>query len=369
MKTPLSLAALALAVLPPTGARSLAAAQAQEAAGNRLVVALEPGLPCRRLPEGGRSVTGWLGLRSFPQVLEAPRRRRGVHHKWVLTEVNSKNCFLPVDLVAFFDPDEPGRAMDALARHALSMDGASFGHLASVHRLLERDIRENFDHAGPRLWSYAYRGVPRELGVRQLTLAPMENRALLRLRELQLLQKTAQKVSWCNGGGLRPCPPEHADWIELHRDRLLYNEPAAHWMVDPDRFWDLHDRHRDDPLADEIAWAAASIHPPGECEGHIPCYLGHQRGTGVFRDGHIEYLRRHPRGERAVSAMMSLEEMLAGLLATKVTLACHYGGFEPEAYRESAEAVGAVVDAATNIPNLRHRLRALLAEIARPCLE
>ena len=146
--------------------------------------------------------------------------------------------------------------------------------------------------------------------------------------------------------------------FDRHERRLTWFEIGARWGVEPDWFWALHDRYRDDPLAERIAWTASRQDPPGECEGDVPCYVGR------MLYGEFEYLRRHPDGAYVPETLQSILDYLISLdEQPRVSRACKGRGGDEMADRM------AVVRPILN--RVEHRLKleieTLLEVLARPC--
>ena len=125
--------------------------------------------------------------------------------------------------------------------------------------------------------------------------ATPEARARLELATLRVLDRAAEAV-----GFRRRRDPKVVAWAEANARDLVWNEPAARWIVVADRFWELHDRSSSLPAAEEIAWAGARTQLPGECEGDVPCALAWLARTDV------RYLERHPRGAHAGEALSNV---------------------------------------------------------------
>ena len=78
-------------------------------------------------------------------------------------------------------------------------------------------------------------------------------------------------------------------WARGHTDMLREFEPAGHWYVPSEMYWNLYDRYKDAPWADELAWAAAQATQPGD-ECYTNCHLG------MIVAGPLQYWTRLPRG-------------------------------------------------------------------------
>ena len=91
-------------------------------------------------------------------------------------------------------------------------------------------------------------------------------------------------------------------WAAAHDSEIVYSEPSGEWYVRAELLWDLQARYKDLPLAERIAWEAASTPLPGECEGDVTCNLYYLSETGG------RYIKLYPRGPHAGEALKSLEE-------------------------------------------------------------
>ncbi len=124
-------------------------------------------------------------------------------------------------------------------------------------------------------------------------------RARLELAALRALDRAAAAV-----GFRRRREPKVLDWAGANARDLVWNEPAARWIVVADRLWELHDRSATLPVAEEIAWEAARAQLPGECEGDVPCRVSWLARTDV------RYLERRPRGAHAEEALANVATAL-----------------------------------------------------------
>jgi hypothetical protein len=101
----------------------------------------------------------------------------------------------------------------------------------------------------------------------------------------------------------------HKSFLKKNEKEITYSEPAGQWYVRSELFWNLRDRTRDLPVADEIAWTAAQNPIPGECEGYINCYLYLETITNG------RYLLHHPKGKHSKQAITEIVERLEMLAA------------------------------------------------------
>lgn len=89
-------------------------------------------------------------------------------------------------------------------------------------------------------------------------------------------------------------------WIEKHDNEVVYSEPSGEYYVIQDRLWELYEKSKSSPLAEEIAWEAAQTPLAGECEGYLACY------TEADLRGQGRYLELYPRGQWAGEALENI---------------------------------------------------------------
>jgi hypothetical protein len=97
-------------------------------------------------------------------------------------------------------------------------------------------------------------------------------------------------------------------WTKKYEAQIVYSEPAGQWFVRSDLLWDLQKKYGGLPLSERIAWEAAQIPLPGECEGYLPCYVY------LYTVTEGRYLNLYPRGAHAAEALDNISESLAGTL-------------------------------------------------------
>jgi hypothetical protein len=175
-------------------------------------------------------------------------------------------------------------------------EGWLFGALTRPYAEAERDALA-LEIAGDRLERSgdpfeAFAELHAFLGRAAGEAATPDARARLELATLRALDRTAGTI-----GFRRKHDPAALAWVEANARDLVWNEPAARWIVVADRLWELYERSAALPAADEIAWEAARAQLPGECEGDVPCAL-----AGLARTD-LRYLERHPRGAHADVAL------------------------------------------------------------------
>ncbi|HEY9069370.1 MAG TPA: SH3 domain-containing protein [Candidatus Ozemobacteraceae bacterium] len=92
--------------------------------------------------------------------------------------------------------------------------------------------------------------------------------------------------------------------VASEASRLTYSEPAAQYMCNYDIFWELAERAKTRPSADELAWKAAHQPIPGETEGFLDLMIGQTDRTSG------RYLRAYPAGAHVGEALKNITEYL-----------------------------------------------------------
>lgn len=185
--------------------------------------------------------------------------------------------------------------------------------------------------------------------------ATPDARARLELATLRALDRAGEAV-----GFRRRHDPMVVAWAEANARDLVWNEPAARWIVVADRFWELHDRSASLPEADEIAWAGARAQLPGECEGDVPCGLAWLARTDA------RYLERHPRGAHSGEAVGNVAAALAAAVEDPRGAGVFSGATKEELNRARRDLAGlAELLARTDDPRARAARTSAKALLAR----
>ena len=121
----------------------------------------------------------------------------------------------------------------------------------------------------------------------------VETAAKLKLGRLMCLQRSL---------AFRPYPPDFDEWVKENKDHLHYDTFRGQWLLKYEVLWNLHDEYRNLPIADDIAWEAASNPLGGECENDFLCYIK------MFNATLVKYLRLHPEG---MYAPLALERLIS----------------------------------------------------------
>ncbi|HEV2860493.1 MAG TPA: SH3 domain-containing protein [Pyrinomonadaceae bacterium] len=178
-------------------------------------------------------------------------------------------------LTEAFDPARRAEVYTRLASARVANADAKFAELADLVKFTSRALRE------------------------------VTTRAAAAELELLRLQALARSLASVEMTELEKEP--YRSFVKEHEAEIVYSEPAGQWYVNSDVLWKLREKYKDLPLAERIAWEAASTPLPGECEGYVPCYLYKETVTNG------RYLELYPQGEHAEAALGNVTEWLGTL--------------------------------------------------------
>lgn len=109
-----------------------------------------------------------------------------------------------------------------------------------------------------------------------------------------------------------PYPSDKApyrEWVKAHAVEVVNNEFAGGYQMRADVLWNLEKKYHTLPIGDRIAWEAAEMWPPSDCEGDEVC--------GFFlSEGAIRYLGLYPSGAHAGEALKNIAEDLTDQVIT-----------------------------------------------------
>lgn len=111
----------------------------------------------------------------------------------------------------------------------------------------------------------------------------------------------------------------HKSFLKWNENETNYSDPSAEYYVRSELFWDLYEKNRAHPIAEQIAWTAAKNPLPGECEGYLNCYLY------VLNARWGKYLSIYPKGRYSLDALNLLGQALSPMVGDRVKRAV-YGG-------------------------------------------
>jgi SH3 domain-containing protein len=170
--------------------------------------------------------------------------------------------------------------------------------------------------------------------------------------EFELL-KTLALANWALSVPYEADKPPYREWVKAHAAEVVYNEFAGGYQMRAEVLWNLEKKYHALPIADRIAWEAAQMLQPSDCEGDEVCHL-------FLYEGEIRYLNLYPAGAHAAEAVKDLAELLTDEV---VTFANDKGG-DKYAVEQRADlkklltSLRAVV-AKTNVPEKNELLKKL----------
>ena len=78
-------------------------------------------------------------------------------------------------------------------------------------------------------------------------------------------------------------------WLSSHADLIYYYSPAGGWVLPPEPYWELYEKYRLEPWAEELAWTAAQVGIPAD-ECYAECALK------ILSRTYEQYWTRYPKG-------------------------------------------------------------------------
>ena len=191
---------------------------------------------------------------------------------WVRVRAGAARGWVRRDLTVPYDAANPLPALRRIATRSMGQESAPFATRARLVNVIGDAARA--------------------------VTAPAA-KAELSLLRLRALQKALDE----HRGGFDSNPLREGR-IRADSGEIVYGEPQGQWYVSVDAFWALRDRYRALPIAETIAWDAATRQLPGECEGDATCVFG----VAEIQAG--RYLSLYPRGTHAPAALRQLTEVL-----------------------------------------------------------
>ena len=120
--------------------------------------------------------------------------------------------------------------------------------------------------------------------------------------EFELL-KTLALASWALSLPYETNKSPYREWVKAHAAEMVYNEFAGGYQLKADVLWNLEKKYHASPIAERIAWEAAQMLPPSDCEGDETCAF-------FLSEGEIRYLGLYPNGAHAAEAVKNITEAL-----------------------------------------------------------
>jgi len=126
--------------------------------------------------------------------------------------------------------------------------------------------------------------------------------------EFELL-KVLALANWALSVPYETDKPPIREWVKTHTAEVVYNEFAGGYQLRADVLWNLEKKYHTLPIADRIAWEAAQMWPPSDCEGDEVCSF-------FLSEGAIRYLGLYPSGAHAAEALKNITEDLTDQVIT-----------------------------------------------------
>lgn len=189
---------------------------------------------------------------------------------------NGKDGWVFGAFLTRFDEKRRGEIYQGIATAKVKAEDTSFAECADLLRFLTAATSEVTDRA---------------------TLAELE------LWRLLAMQKAFEKIPVD-----KLEQPEYQRFVNAYKASIVYSEPSGSWLVNSDLLWNLQKKYADLPFADTIAWEAANLPLPGECETDDTCHLSYLQETKA------RYVQLYPKGKQVEEALQSLIEAMEGTL-------------------------------------------------------
>ena len=93
------------------------------------------------------------------------------------------------------------------------------------------------------------------------------------------------------------------EWRKTHAADVIPNEFGGGYNMRSELLWNLEAKYHTLPIADRIAWAAATNPLPSDCEGEEVCHMF------LFAPA-VKYMSLHPNGAHVSEALKYLNELL-----------------------------------------------------------
>ena len=185
---------------------------------------------------------------------------------------NGQTGWLFGGLLLDYTPPQREQLLRQIIEARLKAENTEFADRAEIYNLAARAVREAKDS---------------------------ETRAQFELLQLLALS------NWANTfpDNLSDKSP-YREWLKAHAAEVIRNEFGGGYNLRADLVWQLEKKYQSLPIADRIAWEAAQMLPPSDCEGDEVCDF-------FLYDGEIKYLNLHPTGSHVLEALQHLTEALS----------------------------------------------------------
>jgi hypothetical protein len=123
------------------------------------------------------------------------------------------------------------------------------------------------------------------------------------------LMKVLALANWALSVPYESDKPPYREWVKAHAAEVVYNEFAGGYQLRADVLWNLEKKYHTLPIADRIAWEAAQMWPPSDCEGDEVCSF-------FLSEGAIRYLGLYPSGSHTADALKNIADDLTDQVIT-----------------------------------------------------
>jgi hypothetical protein len=276
-------------------------ASAQAPAGkSRITIA--SGVRVRIMPNTTAEEVTRLGVGTVVQELEqsASNERIGsAQDYWYrISTADGRAGWVFGGFTAPFDANNSVTIYRRIAAERLKAEPMSFGDMADLARFLSSVAKE---------------------------ATQPDAAAELELARLTAIQKAAESLPTD-----KQEQPPYQGWIKANQSLIVYSEPGGQWMIKADIVWELAKQYRALAIGERIAWQAAKLPLPGECEDDPICNLGYLNRTVG------QYLRLYPRGVHAEEAMKDVIELLVNIAAWSQSAEPMAAEYKADALKETA---------------------------------
>jgi hypothetical protein len=229
---------------------------------------------CRVAPDASAAVDYSYKLGDIVQATKE-ELSRGTYWYFDISHIKGEapSCWIDASLTTEYSPSNPEpalvAALDQMLQHP---DKARFEDYVAAENLL----------SGP-----AYSPVWTSSG-------------LLQFRELSLIDQAISRDD-ARGRTLSKEPLKKA-WVLSHGNLVIYFDPDDRWFVLPEKYWDLYEKNKQEPWAEDLAWTAAQVPIPSD-ECYADCVLDKIDRT------FLQYWTRFPRGSKIRQALTEATPM------------------------------------------------------------
>ncbi len=237
---------------------------------------------------------------------------------------NTKDGWVFGSFLTRFDEKRKGEIYRGIAAAKVKGESTSFADCADLTRFLAAALPEVTDRA---------------------TLA-----------ELELWRWVALQKAFMNIESDKQQQPDYQRFIKANQANAMYSEPGGVWLVKADLLWNLQKKYADLPIAETIAWEAATLPLPGECEGDDTCatmYMNQTKGR---------YLQLYPTGKHASEALDDLLQSVQSINEQMKHVAVPKGKSKMD-QQIRKDAVAAITKLRTSVAKVTNPKKAKLLQL------